>query len=339
MQQSFYQQFDGSIFENVIADGHAYTINPAFRVFGYSDAIRTLENAKHRIPQRDPNYVFDLDTLMDVITWLQMPNGTGLWLTGPTGCGKTSIINEVAARLNWPVVAQTMTGRFEFSDLKGQFVLTQAPGESEPHMRYQHNALALAMKYGWILRIDEVDLADPAELSGLNDVLEGRPLVISENGGEVINPHPMFRLVVTGNSAGQGDDTGLYQGIQQQNVAALDRYRLLKVDYSSKAELLLLKKIASDMPGTVLNRCVKLAKKIREAHAKGTLSIPFSTRTLRNWVSTSRLYRGNSQIRNPLRKSLMLHFMNRLTAAEVCAVDECARVIFGESWVGETNGN
>lgn len=327
MQQNDYQYFDGSIFEHVVNNGQDYKFNPAFRVAGYSNA------AHPRIPKRDPHYVFELETLMDVITWLMEPNGTGLWLTGPTGCGKTSCINEVAARLNWPVVAQTMTGRFEFSDLKGQFVLTQKAGEREPRMCYQHNALALAMKYGWILRLDEVDLADPAELSGLNDVLEGRPLVISENGGEVINPHPMFRLVVTGNSAGQGDDTGLYQGIQQQNIAALDRYRLLKVGYPAKeAEMLLLKEVAGDMPSDIRKRCVDLARHLRDAFEKGTLSVPFSTRTLRNWISTSRHYRGNSQVRSPMRKALLLHFLNRLTVEEVEAVDMCAKAVFGTTW-------
>ncbi|MDV5469036.1 AAA family ATPase [Klebsiella pneumoniae] len=74
------------------------------------------------------------------------------------------------------------------------------------------------MREGHLLLINEVDLADPAELAGLNDVLEGRPLVIAQNGGEIIKPHPMFRVVVTGNSTGSGDASGLYQGVMMQNL-------------------------------------------------------------------------------------------------------------------------
>jgi cobaltochelatase CobS len=77
-----------------------------------------------------------------------------------------------------------------------------------------------------------MDLAEPAELAGLNDILEGAPLVIAQNGGEVIRPHPKFRFIATGNSTGTGDQTGLYQGVLQQNLAFLDRFRLLEVGYA-----------------------------------------------------------------------------------------------------------
>lgn len=317
--------FDGSIFEHVVNDGQPYRINPAFRVVGFADA------ANPRIPGRDQNYVFDFAQLRDVVTWLMAPQGTGLWLSGPTGCGKTSVITEIAARLNWPVISQTISGRFEFSELKGQFVLSQARGETQPRMRYQHNALALAMRHGYILVLNEADLADPAEMSGLNDVLEGRPLVISENQGEVIRPDPMFRIVVTANSSGQGDDTGAYQGVQQQNIAALDRYRMLRVDYpSEQVEKEIVLRTAPGMPDELAERCVTFAKQLRAAHKSGTLSVPFSTRTLRHWVQTSAVYRTSAQ--NPLRKSLALHFLNRLSEEEGQGVELVAKTVFGPSW-------
>ncbi|MBO0180522.1 AAA family ATPase, partial [Vibrio parahaemolyticus] len=94
--------------------------------------------------------------------------------------------------------------------------------------------LAIAMREGHVLLINEVDLVDPAELSGLNDILEGRPLVIAQNGGEIIKPHPMFRVIVTGNSTGSGDPSGLYQGVMMQNLAAMDRYRFSVVPYMAE---------------------------------------------------------------------------------------------------------
>lgn len=94
-----------------------------------------------------------------------------------------------------------------------------------PQMRFQYGPLAAAMRFGHVLVLNEVDLADAGELAGLNDVLEGRPLVLAENAGEIIRPHPMFRVICTANSCGNGDDSGRYAGVQQQNLAFLDRFR------------------------------------------------------------------------------------------------------------------
>lgn len=95
----------------------------------------------------------------------------------------------------------------ELSDLVGQFVLI------EGSTRFVHGPLAVALREGHLLLLNEIDLMDPAELAGLNDVIEGHPLVIPQNGGEVIRPHPKFRVFATGNSAGAGDTTGLYPGV------------------------------------------------------------------------------------------------------------------------------
>jgi cobaltochelatase CobS len=135
---------------------------------------------------------------------------------GPTGSGKTSSVTEIAARLNWPVQQVTAHGRMELTDLIGHHALVAgAPGEP-PTMKFMYGPLAIAMREGQILLINELDLADPAEIAGLNDIVERRPLVIAQNGGEVIKPHPMFRVIATGNSTGTGDNSGPYQGILMQ---------------------------------------------------------------------------------------------------------------------------
>ncbi|NMU52996.1 AAA family ATPase, partial [Vibrio parahaemolyticus] len=100
------------------------------------------------------------------------------------------------------------------------------------NMTFVYGPLALAVKHGHLLIINEMDLAEPAELAGLNDILEGAPLVIAQNGGEIIIPHNKFRFIATGNSAGSGDQTGLYQGVLQQNLAFLDRFRIIEATYA-----------------------------------------------------------------------------------------------------------
>lgn len=99
-------------------------------------------------------------------------------------------------------------------------------------MTFVYGPLALAVKHGHLLIINEMDLAESAELAGLNDILEGAPLVIAQNGGEIIMPHNKFRFIATGNSAGSGDQTGLYQGVLQQNLAFLDRFRIIEATYA-----------------------------------------------------------------------------------------------------------
>ena len=331
--QPTYTQIYGSSFEHVIDDdGKPYRFNPAWWCTGFADTTN------ERIPKRNENYVFSLSLLQDLLVFLLFTKRNKLWLTGPTGCGKTSAVMQVAARLNWPVVDLTLSNRFEFGDIRGQWGLTQNESESTPTMKYIHNALPMAMQNGWILVLNEADLASPGELSALNDVIEGRSLLIAENKGEAVRPHPMFRLIVTGNSNGAGDTTGLYQGIQQQNVAAMDRYRMLKADYPSQAvEEGILANVSPSMPEDIRMRMCQFAQEMRKAFlGDGTaqsISIPFSTRTLVNWATTVQLY-GNSggSRKAPLKKALELFFLNKLSEEECEAANSVATAVFGECW-------
>lgn len=165
------------------------------------DSDASSQEASPYVPRAHDEYVFKADMLQSVIQFLNSPNGDALFLSGPTGSGKTSVINEIAARLGWPVQEITASERLEAQDLIGSFVLSsEKPGEA-PSMRFQYGVLPRAMKGGHILIINEWDCASPGELAALNTVLEGGTLTIKETGGEVIHPHPLFRVVVTANTS------------------------------------------------------------------------------------------------------------------------------------------
>lgn len=287
-------------------------------------------------PKATPTYQFRLDEVRALWMFLQDPDGDAFYITGPTGSGKTSLVTEYAARVNWPVQQVTAHGRMEMQDLVG-FHTLQSDGQGDtPTMRFQYGPLARAMKDGHILLINEVDLMDPSDLAGLNDVLEGRPLVLAANGGEVINPHPAFRVVVTANSRGQGDMSGLYSGIKAMNVASMDRYRMIEVGYPEPAvEEALLAKVAPVIPAEVAAKMVSFANSIRQlfigGEGEGSLSVTMSTRTLLRWAKLSQKLSVFGSKR-ALYEALCLSLLNRCEAEEVEAIDRLARRDFGEKY-------
>ncbi|MCF7985382.1 MAG: CbbQ/NirQ/NorQ/GpvN family protein [Thiohalocapsa sp.] len=294
---------------------------------GYADETHP------NVPPLQP-YVFRRG-LNAVLAFLRDAGGDALLLTGPTGAGKTSLIRQVAARLYWPVQEVTCHGRLEFADLLGGFQLLQ--GET----RFVHGPLALAAREGHLLVLNEIDLMDPAELAGLNDIVEGAPLAIAQNGGEVIRPHRKFRVVATGNSAGSGDHTGLYQGVLRQNLAFLDRFRVLQVGYPDpESELSLLAQQVPDLPAEIARKLVVVANEVRRLFLgeqgadglpaeTGELTVTLSTRTLVRWARLTVTFKGAP---NALAYALDHALTARAAAEERTAIHRIAADVLGPLW-------
>lgn len=287
------------------------------------------DNDHPNIPRLRDEYVFRKEDLRDVLAFLSNPDGDGLYVSGPTGCGKTSLICQIAARLHWPVQQVTAHGRLELSDLTGHHTLVNGS------MAFVYGPLALAVKHGHLLIINELDLAEPAELAGLNDILEGAPLVIPQNGGEIIQPHPKFRFIATGNSAGSGDQTGLYQGVLQQNLAFLDRFRLLEARYADTAiEEAILERVVPALPQLFRQKMVKVANDIRRLFIGGAdngaeLSITLSTRTLLRWAKLTLAFKGAP---NAVEYALVRALTARAEPEQRDAIHRIAADVFGDHW-------
>ncbi len=306
-------------------------------VFGFKGTgvqVKGFEDtANPYVPQLKKDYVFRKETLRDIVNFIDYSFGDGLLITGPTGCGKTSAAEQVLARLNYPTQSYTCGGSTEFMDLVGQYVLVNG------NTVWMDGCLTIAMRKGHTLILNEIDLVDPAELANMNSVMEGAPLIITQHQGEIVHPHPNFRIIATSNSNGSGGD-GIYQGVQRQNMAFLDRFVVLEVDYPIKEiEMLILEKMFPNIPKAIRSKMIDLANKVR-AIFKGEddvmgdeLSVTFSTRTLIRWGF---LTQRNSRAPCSLSYSLNRALLNRCSEPEEKeAINTLAIALFGESFIPE----
>lgn len=235
-------------------------------------------------PAVDPDYVFH-ESSRDLIVWFLMDKPEPLYVYGPTGSGKTSMLRQLAARLHYPVYDATGHERLEFADLIGHLSVKGGG------MAFEDGPLTLAMRQGGLFLFNEIDLCSPATLAGLNSILDGSPLCIAENRGELVMPHAMFRFAATANTNGGSDETGLYQGVLRQNLAFLDRFMLVEVGYPApEAEKSLLAKRFPALPPDLCAKMVEYAGEVRKlfmgqtAPFAGSIEITFSTRTLLRWA-------------------------------------------------------
>ena len=228
------------------------------------------------VPVIDEDFRFDPEQARAVLHSLVANDR--ILLVGPTGAGKSSLIMQLAARLNWPLTRVNLHGETSASDFLGQHKV------KDGNVYFAYGVLPQAMMNGHILCLEEVDAADPGILFTLQGVLEeGGALTLADNCGEVIKPHPRFRLVATANTLGTGDDSGgLYTGTQVLNAAFLDRWTsVFRVEYlpmEEEAKLVTAK--APMLEHALVDGLVKLAGAIRKAIDEDTLYSTFSTRRL-----------------------------------------------------------
>lgn len=269
--------------------------------------------------------------------WLRFSARLGaLYVTGPSGCGKTSAIKQIAARANWPVYEITAHGRLEMSDLIGHLSMMK-----DGSMAFQYGPLSLAMRDGGIFLLNEIDLLDPSIAVGLNSILDGSPLIIPENGGEIIHPHKRFRFIATANSNGGGDDTGMYTGVLVQNMALIDRFSVIRAGYLDKdTEVSIVAHHKGNIPDDVLENMVDLANAVRVANAGTGEGVPvaktFSTRTLVQWAEWTNAVSSTADTNglSPLRTGLDIALLNSCAVSDRVAILEMASRIFGDDVMG-----
>lgn len=181
------------------------------------------------VPAVDPHYIYREDLLVKAL--YAIISNQRMYLQGHTGAGKTTLIEQIAAHLNWPFTRINFDSEITRMDLIGRDTLQD--GKSV----FVDGMLPRAMSGPYICVFDELDFCRPDVSYVMQAALEGNGLNITEDGGRVVYPHEQFRMFGTGNTVGQGDEHGMYQGARPQSLAFLDRFTIwAKVDYLSDEE-------------------------------------------------------------------------------------------------------
>jgi cobaltochelatase CobS len=181
------------------------------------------------VPAKDLFYIFREELLLRSL--FAIASNQRMYLQGHTGSGKTTLIEQIAAYLNWPFKRINFDSEITRMDLIGRDTLKEGASV------FVDGMLPQMMQGPYIGVFDEIDFCRPDVAYVMQSVLEGNSFRITEDGGREVKPHPMFRMFATGNTVGQGDEHGMYQGARPQSLAFLDRFTVWgKVEYLKEAE-------------------------------------------------------------------------------------------------------
>ena len=211
-------------------------LEKAYKVFGVGKArfdfevlVWDWDEPNPNVPEIDPHYIFRPEELMRVL--YALITNQRCYLFGDTGTGKTTLVEQVAARLRWMFKRVNFDSEISRFDLIGRETLT-TDASGATISKFVDGILPQMMSAPFIGCFDEIDFCRADISYVMQSSLEGNGLVITEDGGRLVNPHSHFRMFATGNTQGQGDEKGLYQGARPQSMAFLDRFTVWgKVDY------------------------------------------------------------------------------------------------------------
>jgi cobaltochelatase CobS len=289
------------------------------QTFGIESELQVpaFSQATEYAPPVDHAYRFDKDTTLAILAGFAY--NRRVMIQGYHGTGKSTHIEQVAARLNWPCVRINLDSHISRIDLVGKDAIVLRDGKQVTE--YREGMLPWALQNPVALVFDEYDAGRPDVMFVIQRILEveGRLTLLDQN--KVIRPHQSFRLFATANTVGLGDTSGLYHGTQQINQGQLDRWNIVAqlnyLEHDAEVEIVLARcpVYQTDAGRRILSQMVSLADLSRSGFIAGDVSTVMSPRTVLTWAENARIFDD-------------VAFAFRLTFLNKC--DEAERPIFAE---------
>ena len=245
------------------------------------------------VPEIDEGYIFDKDTTLSILAGFN--HNRRVMVQGFHGTGKSTHIEQIAARLNWPCVRINLDSHISRIDLLGKDAIKLKDGKQITE--FQEGMLPWSIQNPVALVFDEYDAGRPDVMFVIQRILEveGKLTLLDQN--KVIKPHPSFRLFATTNTVGLGDVTGLYHGTQQINQGQMDRWHILSslnyLDENQELKVVLSKvnEFNSNKNKEILKNMIKLANLTRNGFENGDISILMSPRTVISWAQNYKIFK------------------------------------------------
>jgi len=288
--------------------------------------IPAFSQSSEFVPAVDEAYLFDSPTTQAILAGFAF--NRRVMIQGYHGTGKSTHIEQVAARLNWPMVRINLDSHVSRIDLVGKDAIVLKDGKQITEFR--EGLLPWALQNPVALTFDEYDAGRPDVMFVIQRVLEaqGRLTLLDQN--KVITPHNAFRLFSTTNTVGLGDTSGLYHGTQQINQGQMDRWSIVcqlnYLPHASEEAIVLAKSPTYDTAEgkDILASMVRVADMTRNAFIAGDISTVMSPRTVMNWAENARIFNGD------LAQAFRLTFLNKCDELERPIISEFYQRAFGK---------
>jgi cobaltochelatase CobS len=299
----------------------------ARQVFGIDSdmEVPAYSQSSEHVPDLDPEYLFDRPTTLAILAGFA--RNRRVIVTGYHGTGKSTHIEQVAARLNWPCVRINLDSHVSRIDLVGKDAIVLKDGKQITEFR--DGILPWAYQNNIALVFDEYDAGRPDVMFVIQRVLESSGRLTLLDQSRVIRPHPAFRLFATANTVGLGDTSGLYHGTQQINQAQMDRWSIVTVlnylAHDKEVDIVLAKAphFQNKEGRDTINKMVRVADLTRNAFMAGDLSTVMSPRTVITWAE-------NADIFKDVGFAFRLTFLNKCDELERSLVAEFYQRAFGQ---------
>ncbi len=297
------------------------------QVFGINSDLEVpaYAEADELVPDVDPDYLFDRDTTLAILAGFA--KNRRVMVTGYHGTGKSTHIEQIAARLNWPCVRINLDSHVSRIDLLGKDAIVIRDGMQITEFR--EGILPWALQNNVALVFDEYDAGRPDVMFVIQRILEVSGKLTLLDQRKVIRPHPAFRLFATANTVGLGDASGLYHGTQQINQGQMDRWSIVVtlnyLPHDQEVDIVLAKAPHYRTPQgrDIVSKMVRVADLTRNAFMNGELSTVMSPRTVITWAE-------NADIFGDIGFAFRVTFLNKCDELERALVAELYQRSFGK---------